>query len=374
MANIALYQGLRDDDVERLSADLERAYARASSQAQLQTRESDDADELPTIQTDVLSGDEVPPDSDLLGIDPAIYRQINAALKSGKQHLMFYGPPGTGKTTLAQHCARWLASKHTLITGSSDWSSQDVIGGYQPIGNGRIEFVPGILLRHFDRPLIIDELNRCDIDKVIGPLFTVLSGQKTTLPYRQRVEDPHSEFFELLPKPNPAARQGVEFAPSAAWRLIATINSIDKASLYQMSYALTRRFAWIYVDVPEDITDFLAQYFYREGIRDPDSEANPLSAIWLAVNAVRPVGPAPILDMIRAMRAMDSTLNFREAPTEVQAGIYLDSFDMFLLPMLDGIFQDSAQLLATAVADALGISAESSLGSRLHRRLTSISV
>ena len=72
--------------------------------------------------------------------------------------------------------------KWTLVTGSSDWSSQDIIGGYQPIGGGSVAFIPGVLLRRFDRPLIIDELNRCDIDKVIGPLFTVLSGSKPPCP------------------------------------------------------------------------------------------------------------------------------------------------------------------------------------------------
>jgi len=50
-----------------------------------------------------------------------VYRQINAALNSGKQHIMFYGPPGTGKTALA----RWVAisltgTKWTMITGSAD--------------------------------------------------------------------------------------------------------------------------------------------------------------------------------------------------------------------------------------------------------------
>ena len=152
---------------------------------------------------------EIPENTDLLGIDPTVYRQINAALKSGKQHIMLYGPPaGTGKTTLA----RWIAGvltggKWTLVTGSSDWSSQDIIGGYQPIGDGGVAFIPGVLLRRFDRPLIIDELNRCDIDKVIGPLFTVLSGQQTTLPYRLNIEDKASPQYVILPESKPSSAE-----------------------------------------------------------------------------------------------------------------------------------------------------------------------
>lgn len=372
LSNVPVYQGLSEDDVERLSSDMSEAYAKASAYQSIDIV-NDDEGESSAAEV-LLIGGEVPELHDLLGVDPAVYRQINSAIKSGKQHLMFYGPPGTGKTTMAQHCARNLASLHTLITGSSDWTSQDVIGGYQPVGNGRIDFVPGILLRHFDRPLIIDELNRCDIDKVIGPLFTVLSGQKTTLPYRVQVEQRDSEFFEIFPKPNPSARKDIEFAPGAAWRIFATINSIDKASLYQMSYALTRRFAWIYLDVPRHLNDFLLQYLAREQIQDAGSQILPLAKIWQAVNAVRLIGPAPIIDMIKVMREMDNGLDFSADPSEEQAAIYLDGFDMFLLPMLDGIFRDGAQDITQGICEALKLHTESALHRRVEQRLHSVSI
>ena len=155
------------------------------------TAEDDSNDEDGIVAPELR---EIPENTDLLGIDPSVYRQINAALKSGKQHIMLYGPPGTGKTTLA----RWIATtltgsgKWTLITGSSDWSSQDIIGGYQPLGSGSVGFIPGVLLRNFDQPLIIDELNRCDIDKVIGPLFHCAerSTNYSSLPREDRRQRP----------------------------------------------------------------------------------------------------------------------------------------------------------------------------------------
>jgi DNA polymerase III delta prime subunit len=369
---IEIYQGLGEEDLERLTSGIGKAYESASkNQPANDSRDEEDSllDDL-----DILRSDNVPVFPELLGIDPGVYRQINAAIQGGKQHIMFYGPPGTGKTSLAQHCARSLATKHTLITGSSDWSSQDVIGGYQPIGSGEIGFVPGILLRHFDRPLVIDELNRCDIDKVIGPLFTVLSGQKTTLPFRVDIADRDSEYFEIFPKPNPTADNKTQFAPGAAWRLLATINSIDKASLYQMSYALTRRFAWIYIDAPTNLDSFLFEFFDKEKILCGPNDGFALAEIWREVNQIRVVGPAPILDMIRIMRSIDINFNFSSRPNKQSASVYLDAFDMFLLPMLDGIFKEAAERIIQRLIQILDLQDSVDLIARVEQRLNSVSI
>lgn len=259
---IPLYDMSDDAQVDVLRADIEAAWNAAGPPPVNAGKEEDDAAEA--VDEIDFADIEIPEHPKLIGIDPSVYRQINAMLRAGKQHIMLYGPPGTGKTELA----RWIASslpggQWTLVTGSSDWSSQDIIGGYQPVGGGDVDFVPGILLRAFDQPLIIDELNRCDIDKVIGPLFTVLSGQQTTLPYRTDLSDKDSPPYAILPRPKASAAPH-EFAPGPAWRLIATINSIDKASLYQMSYALSRRFGWVYVDVPSDLADLVGRKWVPE--------------------------------------------------------------------------------------------------------------
>ncbi len=332
--------------------------------------ETDDDDEI--IPPASL---EIPEHTDLIGIDSAVYRQINAALKSGKQHIMLYGPPGTGKTTLA----RWIAAtltggKWTLVTGSSDWSSQDIIGGYQPLGNGGVAFIPGVLLRRFDRPLIIDELNRCDIDKVIGPLFTVLSGQQTTLPYRLNIEEKDSPQYVILPESKPSA-EAHEFAPGPHWRLIATINSIDKAALYQMSYALSRRFGWVYVDAPHDTAEFIETYLRKADPTwaGPAADAPcPLGAFWEAINKVRVLGPAPIIDAIKAVQAMDNGADFFAAPTPSMRQALLDAVDMVLLPMLDGIVVQDAEFLAAAAVEAFGLDAESK--DRVKRRMDAVAV
>lgn len=334
------------------------------------SEESDD-DESATTP----AATEIPENKDLIGIDPSVYRQINAALKSGKRHLMLYGPPGTGKTALARHIAEGLnPGLWTLVTGSADWSSQDIIGGYQPIGGGDVAFQPGVLLRSFERPLIIDEMNRCDIDKVLGPLFTVLSGQHTTLPYRVKISDESSAQYVILAaeKAIPAAH---EFAPGAAWRLIATINSIDKASLYQMSYALSRRFGWIYIDVPKDLRGFIAAHIEQitgSPTSHPAGAPCPLSSLWEAVNKVRPIGPAPIIDAIAAIRTMlPDAAYFEEASPEMREAA-LDAVDMVVLPMLDGIVAHDAAAIAETMIAAYKL--DENQASRLRGRLSSLSI
>ena len=372
-APIAAYDLSDASEKERLTTDIEAAWQAAGPPPAAQ--EAGGADEAEAVPEAIdFENVEIPENPDLLGIDPAVYRQINAVLKSGKQHLMLYGPPGTGKTSLA----RWIAGslpggQWTLVTGSSDWSSQDIIGGYQPIGGGDVDFVPGILLRAFDQPLIIDELNRCDIDKVIGPLFTVLSGQQTTLPYRTDLSDKGSQPYTILPRPKAGVAEH-EFAPGPAWRLIATINSIDKASLYQMSYALSRRFGWVYVDAPTDLSGFIASFVAKTDPAAPDPAGQPcaLAEVWAAINEARPIGPAPLIDAIEAMRALAPGASFFGPATPEMQQAAMDAIDMALLPMLDGIVLQDAHNIADATTAAFGLTGADA--ERVKRRLEAVAI
>ena len=350
---IDVYEGLSPSGSDRMIQAIELAMSQAAAATAAAAKEAEGEEEAGDgIESGVVST--IPEFPELIGIDPEVYRQINAALASGIRHLMFYGPPGTGKTTLAQLVAGIVSDEWKLITGSSDWTSQDIIGGYQPLAGGSIVFLPGVLMEHFDKPIIFDELNRCDIDKVIGPLFTVLSGQSTTLPYLTDPADVKSPRIEILPSGQPNLPQS--YAPSPKWRLFATINSIDKASLYQMSYALTRRFAWIYLDAPEDPKAFLREYVSREtGVAVADGP-NPLGEIWEAVNLIRPVGPAPILDILRSIRAGHPLHDFfTSVPTPPEADPYLDGFYTFLLPMLDGVLREQATTLGESLVASLNL-------------------
>jgi 5-methylcytosine-specific restriction protein B len=369
---IQAYDATSATDLNRALADIEAALAAAPPVEEPQV-EATAADAGPA---EVVPPDfDIPEFSQLIGIQPEVYQQIRAALKSGKRHLMFYGPPGTGKTSLAELVAGHLHTSHTMVTGSADWSSQDIIGGYQPTGGtGGVRFTKGVLLENFDQPLIIDELNRCDIDRVLGPLFTVLSGQPTTLPYLIDPANDTSERFVILPTYKTGSAPH-ECAPTQNWRLLATINSIDKASLYQLSYALTRRFAWILVDAPADLHAFVREFCALKGYVAEDVPADapiPLADIWAAVNEVRPMGAAPFIDAISYCRAVVPKFDFFTAVTAEMQEIFLGAFQVFVLPMLDGIAHEQARAVAAGVAKAIELTGNDAAD--LERRLLALAL
>ena len=297
-------------------------------------------------------------DTSLVGVDRSVYQQIEAAINSGKRHIILYGPPGTGKTTLAEYLARELAEQddgdgsYIMLTASSAWSVQDLVGGYQPLGNGAIGFIPGALLRNFDKPTIIDELNRCPIDKVLGPLFSILSGQSSVLPCRVDAADPGSSFHVVLPE----QRQGMkeyEHAPGPNWRLICTLNTYDKTQLGQISYALSRRFAWIKIGVPSDPDSFVMEISSRLGVSVPNPvQKNPIGAMWKYVNSVREIGGAPIVDFIKTLLAIDENINLFSTPSDQVAEHFLGAFRMCVLPLMDGISPRDADNLADNISSA----------------------
>lgn len=338
LSGSSVYDGASDTDRERIVADVAALFGTES-------------DTDPFVLAE---------DSALFGLDSLVYRQIAAAVNSGKRHIILYGPPGTGKTTLAEYLARELSERddsdgsYLMLTASSSWSAQDLVGGYQPIGNGQIGFIPGALLRDFDKPVIIDELNRCPIDRVLGPLFSILSGQRSTLACRTDVSNPSSPFHVILPEQRPAMEPH-EHAPKAAWRLICTLNTYDKTQLGQISYALSRRFAWIKVGAPVDLEGFVVEMARRLGFLVPETiSANPVGIMWRAVNAAREIGGAPIVDMLKTLRAMDPAIRPFLNPESSSADVYLAAFRMCVLPLLDGLAlrdtRDLADVLATSWA------------------------
>lgn len=188
--------------------------------------------------------------------DDDLYKEIVAGLLRG--NIILQGPPGTGKTTLASIICDVFKTDKDVVTAVSDWTTYDTIGGYQPAvddegneiiagKNGRvIESVKNccetvLKNKHYAGDnqaiwLVIDELNRCEIDKVFGDLFTAFGSDKAE---NRKIplwfnDDPNKKTI---------------YVPQR-FRIIGLMNNFDKNFVFDLSHGLARRFTIISVLPP----------------------------------------------------------------------------------------------------------------------------
>ena len=246
-----------------------------------------------------------------LSFDPLVYRQIAAALNAGK-HIVLIGPPGTAKTTMAQYVAQYAAGRGMCAgllssTATADWTTFDTIGGYVPTANSTLRFRPGVFLRAIARGqwLVLDEMNRAEIDKAIGELFTAIAGQSVELPYEVgdtpvRLLPPANKDLDGWDK---GAETGFDYVLHPNWRLIGTMNVYDRASLYSMSLALMRRFAFIDVNIPSEALYGALIDSWGESLPPRAlSQTKRLLAPSTRLMMHRTLGPAIARDMLRYMK------------------------------------------------------------------------
>jgi hypothetical protein len=207
--------------------------------------------------------EELSSSADPLHIPWHVIEAACAALNAGR-HVIFTGPPGCGKSKLARRLAKMAAERleanaePLMATASEAWTSGDLIGRYLPRRDGKgLKFVPGFFLRAVreQRWLILDEFNRCNIDQCFGELFSVLAGDPVELPFEDGAVDAEPVPVRLLPGRHAQGSdgKGADYVIPPSFRLIGTMNDVDRGALHQLSFALLRRFGLIRIDPPSQV-------------------------------------------------------------------------------------------------------------------------
>jgi hypothetical protein len=166
-------------------------------------------------------------------------------------------------------------------------------------------------------------------------LFTALAGVQVTLPLETSDQDEITLYTDAEVAAPKEVQLSQLYLPDE-WRLIATMNTDDKSSLYQMSYAFMRRFAFIEVPPPQvDITpELVLKYIDVWGVTDGDDlpfkhpVVMAIAGIWAEIQSERSVGPALIKDLVTDL------LQQYEMDGQVDV---TSPIKMYLIPQFEGL-------------------------------------
>ena len=268
--------------------------------------------------------------------------------------ILLVGPPGTGKGQLV----RWITEEvrtdpasfgfpegtdpnPTWKTPDESWSAFEVIGGLAP-RDGELAWSNGLLLNSLaeQRWLVLDETNRADMDKIMGPLLTWLAGQEVEVG-RTAAHDGHPVVLGWSGETASAAAdpcgvgEPTAFVAGTSWRLLGTYNPQDAQRVFRFGQALSRRFTTVPVPAlsPGEFEALLNSRCPALGDDAKASIVGLYSAHYGSVETV--LGPAVFL---RAGAYLDDT-DQPEGIGELVAEAYVLSLGKYLSSFDDHVFE-----------------------------------
>lgn len=237
-------------------------------------------------------------------------------LKRGK-NLIFFGPPGSGKTVLSKIISEKYLGSHAycLYTVHSGTDYYDLVCRIVPeVKEGNLiyskekRFLLDALLS--EKVLILDEINRTQIDTALGIFFTYLERD-------HRLNDAEHIQQILLKEANEDVEINNLIELLDKFRIIGTLNVYDKTFLFKLGDALKRRFTFIEITTPNDLMEELkfseqlkSQFLNSFSYQGNAETANIIIDVFGELNKIKPLGIGILKD------ALLFTSYFNENPAD----------------------------------------------------------